>query len=320
MKRNPWGRLAPLLALILLLASCGGRSTSAPAPAASAPGASAPSMDMAEGEMWNGVEYPQESSAPAPGSGEMQSVYQNPGVKLIRRAELNLQTTEFDRVSAALDGLVSGCGGYFESKSVYGGSYRDVNVSRSGEYIVRIPAERYESFLAQTGELGYITSKTESSENIGEQYYDTQARLKTQQTKQERLLDLLSRAESMEDIISLENALSEVEYQIEQYSSTLSRYDSLVGFSTISIWLQEVQTVTRETGVADSLGTRMAAGLVHSGASLVSGFQEALVWLSYHVFGVGITVIAAAAGGVILLRRKGRSVRRKKDTPQDPPD
>ena len=98
-------------------------------------------MDMAEGEMWNGVEYPQESSAPAPGSGEMQSVYQNPGVKLIRRAELNIQTTEFDRVSAALDGLVSGCGGYFESKSVYGGSYRDVNVSRSGEYIVRGPAE-----------------------------------------------------------------------------------------------------------------------------------------------------------------------------------
>lgn len=163
------------------------------------------------------------------------SVYQNAGAKLIRRAELAIQTTQFDQAMKTLDGLVLSHDGYFESASVYGGSYRDVNANRSGEYVIRIPAEQFRAFQSSVGSLGYVTSSTESSEDVGEQYYDTEARLKTQQTKQERLQSLLEKADTMEDIISLENALSDVEYQIEQLSSTLNRYDALISYSPFHI-------------------------------------------------------------------------------------
>ena len=62
----------------------------------------------------------------------------------------------------------------------------------------------------------------------------------------------------MEDIISLESALSDVEYDIEQYSSTMNQYDSLVSFSTIDLTLQEVTKVTEEPGETSSLGAKMA--------------------------------------------------------------
>lgn len=52
----------------------------------------------------------------------------------------------------------------------------------------------------------------------------------------------------MEDIIALESALSDVEYQIEQYSSELNRYDALVAFATFTISLSEVGKVTQEVG------------------------------------------------------------------------
>ena len=84
--------------------------------------------------------------------------------------------------------------------------------------------------------LGYITESSESSEDVGERYYDAETRLKTQRTKQERLLALLEQADTMEDIISLENALGDVEYQIEQLSSTLNRYDALISYSTFTIY------------------------------------------------------------------------------------
>lgn len=246
--------------------------------------------------------------APVPDAGGG-SVYQNADAKLIREARLNIQTTEFDRAAASLDALVTQSGGYFQSAAVYGGSYRDVNANRCGEYVVRIPADQYGAFLGRTGDLGYVTSKNESTENIGEQYYDTEARLKTQKTKQERLLSLLEKAETMEDIISLESALSEVEYQIEQYSSTLNRYDSLVGFSTIYLTLEEVVKVTEETGAADGLGTRMAAGFAASADGLVRGSQDFLVWASYNVFSLLILAIIAVGGAVVvrLVRKQKKS-------------
>lgn len=305
------------LAAILLLAGCGGGSKTAEdsqAPASSATsdyegGNYLPDrenywdMDSAETAPSEPMPAP---STPAGGS-EPSSVYQNPGAKLIRRAELNIQTEQFDQSLEALNQLVNNCGGYFESANLYGGGRRDAYATRSGEYVVRIPAQQYNLFLSSTGDLGYVNSKTESSEDVGTQYYDTETRLKTQRTKQERLLALLERAETMEDIISLENALSDVEYQIEMYASDLRRYDALINFSTFRIYLNEVRQITEEVGETASLGQRMAAGFQASFRGLGQGFQDLLVWVSYNLFLTAV-LIGVAVAAVVVGKRELKKV------------
>lgn len=318
-------RLALCLALMMLCCSaCAGGSsgnTDAGDTASSAGGAveygnsGGTGMDM---ELYEPAAPGESQSVSAAEEDESYgSVYQNSSTKLIRRAELSIQTTQFDQAAEALQTLVEQCGGYFEQSSVYGGSYRDANARRNGEYVVRIPAEQYEKFLSASGNLGYVTQLTESSEDVGEQYYDTESRLKTQRTKQERLLALLEKAENMEDIISLENALSEVEYQIEQYTSTLNRYDALIGFSTFNIYLNEVSKVTQEVGEADSLGKRMAAGFRSSLEGLAEGSQELLVWVSYNVIVLAVLVVAVAVGGTVGYR-KWKKARTPKQEPKNP--
>lgn len=308
------------LAVMLLLAGCGGGAAGGAnqnAPASSAPSGG----DYVENGYWDmgtgGGEsyYPEEPDAPMESENQDSSVYQNPGAKLIRRAELSIQTEQFDESREALNTLVAGCGGYFENSSEYGGSRRDVNASRRGEYTVRIPAEKYDHFLSQTGDLGYVTNKNESSEDVGERYYDTEARLKTQRTKQERLLALLEKAETMEDIITLESALSDVEYQIERYSSELNRYDALVGFATFNIYLSEVSRVTQEVGETASLGQRMAAGFQSSLRGLSQGFQNFLIWLSYNLFLV--VILAAAAVVAVIIGKRELKKLRKRNGPED---
>ena len=316
--------LALYLSMLLLCSACGGGSaantaagdTAASSGAAVDYGSSGGAgMDMELYAPANPSES--QSSAPAAEEDGTGSVYRSSEAKLIRRAELSIQTTQFDQAVQSLQDLVEQHGGYFEQSSVYGGSYRDVNAQRSGEYVVRIPAEKYDAFLSASGNLGYVTQRTESSEDIGEQYYDTESRLRTQRTKQERLLELLEKAETMEDIISLENALSEVEYQIEQYTSTLNRYGALVGFATFNIYLSEVSKVTEEVGETASLGSRMAAGFRSSLEGLVNGSQQLLVWVSYHFIALAVLVAAAAVGGVVGYRR-WKKVRKPKEEPKNP--
>ena len=306
MKQKKW--FAVCLALALLLAGCGGgssaRGASQNASVGNTGGATADS-NMGWEMTSSGDGMPaMEAESMFQGS----SVYQNSGAKLIRRAELSIQTEQFDQSVETLNQLVANCGGYFEVASVYGGGRRDASASRWGEYTVRVPAEKYSQFFNSTGELGYVTSSTENSEDVGELYYDTEARLKTQRTKQERLLALLEKAETMEDIIALESALSEVEYQIEQYSSTLNRYDALIGFATFNIYLDEVGKVTQEVGETASLGARMAAGFQSSFRGLVQGSQDLLVWVSYNliltVILAGVAVVAVVVGRRELKRLK----------------
>ena len=312
-----------LAALMLVLAGCGGgngmsNTSSGGSTAEAMP--SSPSVSGDSSGYWDmgnsGAYAPETPMAPAMGEGQSSSIYQNPGAKLIRRAEFSIQTEQFDESVSALNKLTAECGGYFETASTYGGGRRDANARRWGEYIVRIPAEKYDQFFTGAGELGYVTSRSENSEDVGERYYDTEARLKTQRTKQERLLALLEKAETMEDIISLENALSEVEYQIEQYSSTLNRYDALINFATFTITLHEVGQVTQEVGETASLMARMADGVQSSFRGLVRGGRDFLIWTSYNLFLV-IILAAVVAVGVVVGRRKLKTARKRSEKRSD---
>lgn len=102
----------------------------------------------------------------------------------------------------------------------YGSGYR------SGDYKVRIPADQFQPFLDRVGTLCHVTYQEQTSENVSEAYYDAESRLATQRTKLERLQNLLAQAENMEDIITIESAISDTELEIERLTGTLRQYDA----------------------------------------------------------------------------------------------
>ena len=294
--------LAAVCAALLLLSGCAGGMSASKNEAAmdmAMPESAAPEAPMEAPQA--SIPMSPEYSVTVEGGG---SVYERPDAKLIRRCTVELQTTEFDTVISALYGLVDSYGGYFENSSVYGGGYYNANARRSGEYVVRVPAENYGAFRSSVGELGYVSFSNESTEDIGEQYYDTEARLKTLRTKQDRLLTLLEKAETMEDIIKLESALGEVEYEIELYSSTLNRYDGLVNFATFHINVHEVIRVEEKAGEADSLTERMSSAFGSGLDDLKDNVEDFMVWASYHVFGIAGWIVVIAVAATVIRRRK----------------
>ena len=180
--------------------------------------------------------------------------------------------------------------------------------------MIRLPEENFSAFLDQSGTLGYVVRRSESSENVSQAYYDTETRLAAQRTKQERLLALLAQADTMESIIELENALSETEYEIQSLTTDLEHYDDLIDYATVDLYLAEVLSLSQTPGETAGLGERMAAGLSASAAGLVQGVQDLLVWLSYHLFPV-IVVLGVAGGGLFYGRRVRRG--RKNGPPEE---
>lgn len=241
------------------------------------------------------------------------SIYQSDSNKIIRTASITIQTTDFDSSTAALSRLTEQLGGYFETSEVESGGYYDQRANRCASYVVRIPRENFAAFRDGSGEIGHVYSIRENTQDVGETYYDTEARLNTLTTKRDRLLELLEEAEKMEDILTLEDALADVQYQIELHTSTLRKYDSLIGYSTFNIRVNEVTEISTEPGEKESFGSKFIAGLTKGFREFGDGLQDFALWVARNLIGI-VIFAAVAAAAIILGRRAIRRRRRSKAT------
>ena len=294
---------ALLLALLvaLSLAACGG-SVSTKAEASAGTADMAYPMEPTAEEMELGFD----AGAGASGG----AVYPN-GQKLIRTAQMHLETTAFEETVRSLGELTGQMGGYYETSSVGKRSN-----GRWAEYTVRVPAEKYQTFLDQAGALCHETWRDTQQQDISERYYDTQGRLKTQQIKLERLQELLSQAEAMEDIITIESAISETEQMIDDLSGTLRHYDGQVDYATVSISLSEVYKLSNVEEVPDSFFSRMGKAFRGGWSDFTDGLENFAVALAY----CWMWVLILAAVGVVAVKtlRRRRAAKKKDDKPEKP--
>lgn len=221
------------------------------------------------------------------------------GEKKIYTASLELETTAFDDAAAGLSQLVTQSGGWIENSSVnyVGDRYR------YGSYTVRVPQEKFEDFLNRAGELCHVTYRSTGVEDVTEYYYDTAGRLKTQETKLERLQTLLSKAENMEDIITIESAISDTEQQIESLSGELKHYDAQIDYSAVYLSLSEVYQLSNVEQPATTFASRVGAALSSGTHGFVLFLQGVIVFLAYAWVPV-LLIAALLAAGVVYGRKR----------------
>jgi len=199
----------------------------------------------------SGYDTTEEASAEEAGSGAVTSEngieeVQETDRKLIRNVNLSLQTKEFDTVLDNMSQKIKDLGGYIQDSSVWGSS-SDYSSSRSASYTLRIPSDKLDEFIDVVETLGNVTYKNESVDDVTLRYVDVDSHKKALETEQERLLALLEKAENVEDIITIENRLSDVRYELENYESQIRLLDNQIDYSTVYVDISEVSRVT-DTG------------------------------------------------------------------------
>ncbi|MCR5370483.1 MAG: DUF4349 domain-containing protein [Clostridium sp.] len=245
--------------------------------------AAAPMPEPAEAEYDTAESLTEESSMPG---NMVNDLTFGENVKLIFRAWLRLQTLDFAKAEEELNLLVEKYGGYFESVYTDNGSYYSTYNRLSGSYTVRVPAANYDRFLKEVGNTCHVVNMNKTTEDVGLQYSDIEMRLATERAKQERLLALLKQATEMSDIIQLESAISDCQYQIDSLTSSINRYDSLIGFSTVNIELEQVERLDNSITEEESFWTRLAKGFKDGLEDFTYGIQDLAIWFAYNLLGI----------------------------------
>ena len=233
--------------------------------------------------------------------------------KLIRNVSMHLETREFDALTKSISDAVTFFGGYMEQSDVSGNSlYRsDERSSRCSNLTARIPENKLDAFLTEVSGQGNVTYKNESVQDVTLQYTDITSRKKTLQMEQDRLWELLEKAESIDAVIALESRLSEVRYQLESIESQLRTLDNQIVYSTVYLSIQEVQVLTSTD--PDTIPVRIQKGLSRSFNTLKISSVDFLVWFisSLPILAVFAVLVFIA---VIILKKplKRRKTRKQK--------
>lgn len=236
------------------------------------------------------------------------------GRKIIKSANVELETKEFDKTVNIITEKTNYLGGYIESSSISGG--RPVNKddfrNRVASFKLRVPEKSFEQLLLDFNDIGNVINISRGGDDITSQYFDTEARLKSLTIQEERLLEILKKADKIEDIIQLERELSDVRYQIESYTGTLRKWDNLVNFSTIDVMVYEVREIQEPEPV--TLGDRIENGFKKSIKGIINLGKELLVAVAVLL---PIIFVLSIVGLVVFYIIKKVSKRRNKKIDRD---
>ena len=204
--------------------------------------------------------------------------------KLITTSYIDVETKEFDQLYADIENYVNASGGYLESINTYNGSryYGGDVVERHADLTVRIPADKLDDFIKQIGNAGNITNRSQTVEDITLTYVDLEAHKKTLRDEEARLEEFLREAETIEDMIYIEDRLANVRYQIESMESQLRTYDNKINYSTVYLNISEVVEYTPVIYEEPTTWERMKDGFSEQLEDIARGFRNFAVWFVSH--------------------------------------
>lgn len=235
-------------------------------------------MDTAAGaasdEAWDdSVESDMMDTAADTGEAQAEIIQSNE--KIIYTYNYSVETKQFDTFMDAVQKRISEYGGYIESSETNGNM--EMNIRRYANMVIRIPADKMHSFLNMVKENSNVTYSSSSTENVTLSYVDMQSHIKALKTEQETLMGILEKAEKLEDIIALQNQLTNIRYELESYESQLRVYDNRINYSTLYLDINEVE---RETNVATELtyGEEIRQGLSDTMYSIRQGLRDFSIW------------------------------------------
>lgn len=203
---------------------------------------SAPQADMASMEEGGYADAPAELAKPAEDS---VADYSDGSEKIIREISYQIRSKTFDEDLVFFQTIAEHYGGRIETidqGANYSGEQRFYHVT------YRIPTEKLDAFMAELEKDRPIFHKYYNQYSVTDSYNQTEARLKTLQATEERYLALLEKAEKIEDIIAVEQALTNVQSEIEWLSMTKDRYDKDIDFTAVQVNLTEVLPSETLTG------------------------------------------------------------------------
>jgi hypothetical protein len=219
--------------------------------------------------------------------------------KIIKDGSIKIEADNIKESKKKLDILVKNFNGYIADES-----YNDEN--GTSEYIIkiRVPFENFEQIVSsiESGNRN-IVSKNISARDVTEEFIDLETRLKNKKNYLIKYNELLKQAESVEDILKIEENTRTIEEEIESTEGRLKYLNDQVSYSTLDITLFLKKEYIEKSAFKGNFFDRLGQAIV----SGVSGIIEFIIYI-FRIWPIWVITIIT----IILIKRNIKRIRNRK--------
>ena len=235
--------------------------------------------------------------------------------KIIYSVFASIETLDFDETIENVHTMLLVYGAFIEHSSVsginYASRFHGWNDFRSASFTIRVPVQNLNAMTGQLRILGNVVHESSSADNITSQFFDTQSRLNSLLIQEERLLNMLSQADDVPDLIAIEERLADVRYQIEWFTTMLNNWQRQVDYSTMTLSIWEVEQYTEQPQFNPSYWEQIRDGFMSSLRGIGRFFMNLFMWL---IVSAPVLIVLAVIAVIVLIivKRKLRAHAKKR--------
>ncbi|MDR3271158.1 MAG: DUF4349 domain-containing protein [Peptococcaceae bacterium] len=185
-----------------------------------------------------------------------------------------------------------------------------------GSINVRVPAAQLSALREQLAQWGTVLDQELSGNDITETYLDVQTRLNHWQAEESRYLEILHQANTVEDMLRIEDSLARARLEMEQLQAQINSWNEQIAYSSVGLSLYTEKSVLgairqpwQPLKFTDSLHTARQA-LLKSVSAIWNAFNYLIVGIGY-ALPAGVLIVMLG-GGFYLWRRHIPGGRSKK--------
>ncbi len=232
--------------------------------------------------------------------------------KIIKNYNFSLQTLYFDDAYNNMINKITELSAVVDNSSFNNGNIK--NAARSVDMTVRVPLDYVEKFIeyieSNSSKLN-VTFKSESKQDVTDNYNDTLLRMTTLNAELNKLQEFMKKTTKVEDLIQIEDRISNVSYEIQRLENRIKNYDSQINYSTIYLNILEVKVLTETEQYVPSWDKILQA--FHNNFNdTVNYVKNVLVYLFTHIPAICFSLIVLLI--VLILISIIRSVFYKKNS------
>ena len=168
--------------------------------------------------------------------------------KIINKADFQIEVEDYDKTYDKIVSLAMDLGEYISNSK----TEISKKGAKKGFITIRVSSDKFYGALPQIETLGKIESKQISGEDVTEKYVDIRSRLNNAKNQEQRFLEILQKAETIEEILRVEQELNRIREQVEVYEGQIRYMDDLTSLATITVNLHEPEAVV-ERGMWDTI-------------------------------------------------------------------
>ncbi|MCM8709480.1 DUF4349 domain-containing protein [Clostridium sp. SYSU_GA19001] len=210
--------------------------------------------------------------------------------KIITNANIYIEGEDLLKLSNSIQQKAAELGGYIESEE-----FSEYRLTTR----VRIPAAKFDSFITYTEKGFTVKSKNVFSENITNAYVDNEARLNNLKAQEKQILEILKKANTVEEVLKVQAELYKVRGEAEALEARKKSWDRQVDYVSVTIIADKKQIIpdNKKTIISGNEFVKaISKGFINTAISLILFVQNLLIFIFSNILVIGLLIIAALFG------------------------